>query len=1059
VIICKALVEIRKLLVLDGGPRIARWLKIHLLRFRSPDQAPFEILMGTTELRKWLRRNQRLTLIGEYQSRLQLSFDAATRRRILIRAQADIGKTREALSLIEAWVDHHLIADDCVILVPKNGYSVPDLFSVPPATLTSASLGSRNVILLMDDLPVLCTDPGIGEDAGARIERLVEELGLRNWSTFLVVATGRTTALGSSMGHDYANGWLKTFDIHELRDFSLSECHKVLRHVAAIKRVDVSVVSNEIVEKCGASSAENIVQLIESCRLHAALATRVRWWNGMFGTPLSINSYTKITANVIQHFTKSSAQTWRALVYIPAEKNYPELAALYKAATILNSLGIYGYLELLVDLAASLLVGRPFRWHRIQRALQFLAQNNFHFVVDETGRAFCPDVVYEGVVIRDEEGCTRAAGRTISKFSELPGETTGRVKSNFGVRILSAGVAVWLVHLFLIAAVVWIFPGELHPTMELLPLLGLFSSLYVLLLLGARFDGAEPSLLIFFGAAIGIRLILHGVFILRGEIQITYVLFSVVFSCFLSGAWLLFSIDYYHARTVRQYLWPEAKTLQELRRQLRKLNFRSFDRFRVWINPLLREHSNLTVMLWMLGSVVLWIVLGSLLRRNNISGNWSELLRWLMLYNLTLPIAILAYYRSFRYRLEGLLVSCTFYVIWAVMCGSMWGVKGIDIPVFIYEWYLGAVGAVVLAGWIARGDSQLPKPNPLLWESVYPSQRNVSRPILSGRFMDWLIFGSIGLVIITVGLTYSRGVSSLIGTSVSEVVAEERIVRLVWETLSRSLPNNAMLHYRIGAEYMLEGEYGRALAHVKRANQLRPDHLETLVRLAQSSFLSGNDDLAQESIGRALRLFPPQPGMEILEGQVLYERKEYQNAIKFLGQLIVKGNQYRAGWAVIGSSMIEVGDCSIADDLLKNLPYTSEDALLAKARCLRATGNITDAMKLYTHIINLKTVEPLVALTAKEHFRVLEDHWASLPRRGALVVFVLPHGEAKKVDLKRGDIIIGVEGREIRCANDLIRVREQLSAQKTLTWQLIRSGVELRAETGSGPLGAILYDF
>src|SRR5439155_6003825 len=104
--------------------RLRAWFKLP----SAPDLFPFEVLHGTERLRQWLVKTQRLTLISDFVSRVDKNIfgykDCPMRSKVLLRASADIGKTREALSLIEAWIHKHGIEDQVVILVPKNLYSI-----------------------------------------------------------------------------------------------------------------------------------------------------------------------------------------------------------------------------------------------------------------------------------------------------------------------------------------------------------------------------------------------------------------------------------------------------------------------------------------------------------------------------------------------------------------------------------------------------------------------------------------------------------------------------------------------------------------------------------------------------------------------------------------------------------------------------------------------------------------------------------------------------------------------------------------------------------------------
>jgi hypothetical protein len=297
----------------------------------------FEILHGTEEFRQWLIDKGRLTLLGGYKTRSTYRIDVTNIvTRVLIQAPADIGKTREALYLIEEWVKQHRIEENVVIVVPRDLMSIPD-----PARVQDLRpmLLNRPTVFILDDVPLLCTDPGSRKRAKAEIRALLNQFELLALPHLLVVATGRTDHLQNSLGAQYATDLFSEFNIVNLPDFSKSELQALIYQVAGLKRLDVrsvaSEILDEIVERAGLSSSENIVQFLESCRLHAALEHHHSFWMRTFGRPFAFSTRISISQEIVKFLTSSSSKTWRNLVYTPAEKNYPEIAALYRAVAVL----------------------------------------------------------------------------------------------------------------------------------------------------------------------------------------------------------------------------------------------------------------------------------------------------------------------------------------------------------------------------------------------------------------------------------------------------------------------------------------------------------------------------------------------------------------------------------------------------------------------------------------------------------------------------------------------------------------------------------------------------
>ena len=288
------------------------------------------------------------------------------------------------------------------------------------------------------------------------------------------------------------------------------------------------------------------------------------------------------------------------------------------------------------------------------------------------------------------------------------------------------------------------------------------------------------------------------------------------------------------------------------------------------------------------------------------------------------------------------------------------------------------------------------------------------------------------------------------------LAAEHKLARRVWTGVERAFPRSSGLPYRIGAAYVLEGDYGRAVPYLVRANKLGAGNVDVVRLLGLAAFSSGADDLALRSSIEGLLIHRIEPDFEVMQAALAFESNDYARSIRIAKQLVVKGPAYGEAWRWIGSSAIELGDCSIVRQLRLSMPQESGAALLAEARCQRARGDLTTARELYVRAARRSDT----SLAAREHLAVLVGRASKdLPQIGALVVEVLPQGEGSKSGLRTGDILVGVESFEVRCSADVSRSLSRLQQQRFILWRVARRGQQISLRTRAGPLGIGTVDF
>ena len=97
---------------------------------------------------------------------------------------------------------------------------------------------------------------------------------------------------------------------------------------------------------------------------------------------------------------------------------------------------------------------------------------------------------------------------------------------------------------------------------------------------------------------------------------------------------------------------------------------------------------------------------------------------------------------------------------------------------------------------------------------------------------------------------------------VAQSLAESRDASNVERAIALD-PNNPELHYRLGNLYLSEvaADPADAVASMRRATELNPNHWKYWLGLAQASFLAGDRDAAAQGFERAAQLAPLKPAV------------------------------------------------------------------------------------------------------------------------------------------------------------------------------------------------------
>ncbi len=306
---------------------------------------------------------------------------------------------------------------------------------------------------------------------------------------------------------------------------------------------------------------------------------------------------------------------------------------------------------------------------------------------------------------------------------------------------------------------------------------------------------------------------------------------------------------------------------------------------------------------------------------------------------------------------------------------------------------------------------------------------------------------------------FRRGID-LFSVSGGMELAERRFARRVWANLERLFPSSGPLQYRLGGAYFLEGEYRESARHLALATRLGgARHSDVLRLLAVAAFWGGQDRIAMDAARAGLRMDSAQADLEVLEGAVLFQAREYENSVRVGRELVLKRPQYSGAWGYLASSVIELGRCSLLNEVVGSLSREPEGSRLAMARCKWATGDVVTSVEIYSQLAQRVGGELGVRLSAQEHLRIIKGQDGRLVRKGALVYSVVAYTSGSRGGLRRGDVLIAIEGLEIRCRDDAIRLRNAFASRAFITWGVVRGGKRIEIRTQPGCLGVLLLDF
>lgn len=1044
--------------VLERWLHLPSWLKSLWTRIRrwlilpsEGDQFPFEVLDSTEGLRRWLSTTQRLTLISVINSRIGSLVGinlAQKRQHALIRAPADIGKTREALWLIESWTRQHRIESRAAVLVPRNPFSIPSPPNLPVSSLRR--LIGTDVVLLLDDLPLLCSLPGSSDERAEALRRLIDYFEALDFSSFLVVLTGRTHQLAAAFGSGYhERPPFASFTTVDLPDFSNVELDRLIHNVAVEKGLNVTRVAGLIARAAGSGSAENIVQFLDSCQLHSIFARRISWLRRAFGEPLRARSVTTVSEGLIALLTRESEETWRNLVFVPAGRNYPEVAVIYESVASLVAIGVRPYIELVFDLSRRRLRFGLLRGFRVERALRSMRRYDLHLQLDDYGTLHCPDVVTSGVHASNSQAW-KGVVRSLQRFAEPKDVLPAGTVSQVWLAVASGATLLLVAHLLSGLLIAWIFPGELVKGGLVEPVVIWLAAAPALLLVGQRLRSGEPRLLTyFFGSVLlaqsAAKLMLEDQ-VGHWTITATWVFYTSLFSAMLL---LIMTTSLYRRLEVRALLRGNSDPAT-LARWLQQLSFFSPGRDRIWVGPL--QLASERALMWpvlMFVSCLATVFIGA---RFGMQEPWYTLATFVFGGYALLRAVLARPYRLASYAV-GVTVCFGSVVVSAPIHSTATIVQIVAFSAALWVCYLWVGGLAVAS--VRRTPATDASPALLAREPLYPSGPRKDRAVLSARALiavAWLVAG-LSIVSFAAFTTIGFG-----GALTAEAKSRRQFATAVWLVLSKIVGGPAALEYRIGREYSAVADYSQASIHFRRAASVDPSAPENWRLLAVAAYESGRDELALDALDRLTGMMGDTVSLRVLRAKLLFAQGQYSSSLSMIVQGRANAESDEA-WPVIVANLIELRECGRFDELAQPRKPTRAAVELARARCERVQGRLDEATSIYRAVAGSQSRDAGSVTAAREAFRVLAVAKGHVPRTGVIVTGLSPFGEGASRGLRVGDVILSVDGQPIRMVSDPNRWRSRLGDRQTLLWEVWRRGEIVSVRTRPLALGAQIVVF
>lgn len=163
-------------------------------------------------------------------------------------------------------------------------------------------------------------------------------------------------------------------------------------------------------------------------------------------------------------------------------------------------------------------------------------------------------------------------------------------------------------------------------------------------------------------------------------------------------------------------------------------------------------------------------------------------------------------------------------------------------------------------------------------------------------------------------------------------------------------PNYATAYHWYGLSLMMLGRYEEAIRRMKQASDLDPFSPIMLVTLSQAYDLSGQYDLALQSVDRAFELFPEFGFAWLAKSWIAYHQQRYQDAIEYSKTAMAL--KVERAEVILVASLLKLGDRAGARLVLDNTLARVDVSYHIRAALYAYYGDLTRAVEMSDRAID-----------------------------------------------------------------------------------------------------------
>lgn len=110
-----------------------------------------------------------------------------------------------------------------------------------------------------------------------------------------------------------------------------------------------------------------------------------------------------------------------------------------------------------------------------------------------------------------------------------------------------------------------------------------------------------------------------------------------------------------------------------------------------------------------------------------------------------------------------------------------------------------------------------------------------------------------------------------------------------WQSIIDVNPRSVEAYLALGAEYMKEDDYARAIPLFRKAGSISPKSLSYELGMASICYIRGDLDAAMEILQKGLIINPASARAHILMGDIYSKTENYDKALEHYSRVLVSG--------------------------------------------------------------------------------------------------------------------------------------------------------------------------